>query len=466
MKDQLKQKAERIGHVPSSYELEIEDYQEERALFFWKSPLSEEEGIWVELNEKGQLIDLTKYTALHSAEDPLPIERLKTLALEYVTSHYPNALEQFTFEDIHNQEDDLLQITYKQLELGKYLPHTGFSIAITKSGEIIRFLYDGLADKIVYPERVIAAHEARAILLRHLQMNLKIAVLSRELYENGDDLPHLVYEPGYHLYQLRADGITAKPEPECEETAGELLPLLKPAPSMKKTEEFIGLDRSMFKPVRKRDLGETIGTVYQAEGAEAEMGDRSLDCFLRQRNDHTLKLKTDKNSGQLKGMFSFLEREGNLQLSIPECEEIALQFLYHLYPEADQCFRMQAEKVENDKRVGFHFVLQHEGIYVDAGHTHICVNRSTGLIDHYLGPDIDPQQIRTIPTEPGISAQTAKERFIRLADVKLMWQKEYPEDAREFYQLVYCLDFPSLSGNAVFIEAEKGEVIISKKLCR
>ncbi len=385
--------------------------------------------------------------------------------MHFFLEHYPEAPKLFTFKKIDELKNGDLRFTFNQEKLELPFPNTGFSVRITKAGEIVGFRYDGIAKKIVSPEKIINKEEAKNTLLNELEMESMITVLSKEIYENGDDLPHLVFEPNLRCHQLLADGTTPQFEQE-EDTPKQLVPLAKPSKtSTKDIDTFIGLDRSAFKLIREQDMGDAIGTVWRMDEDEPEKASsRSLDDFFQQRNDHTIKLRTDKNNKQLKGMFSFLERKGDLQLSLAECEDIALQFLYHLYPKADQYFRMKSDPQVDETNAWFHFELYHGGIHVRFGFVSITVNRTTGHIDHYLGPEIHPELITSLPLEPIVAEEKAKQLFTRFFDVELQWEKEYVEDSEDYYQLVYKPLYPNLTGELAFIEAENGDIIVGKDL--
>ncbi|WP_203361645.1 sigma-70 family RNA polymerase sigma factor [Bacillus sp. REN10] len=469
LKDQLKQKAQAIGIIPTDYELEIEDYRDEeadrRAIFLWKDPNDDDRGIWIELDGKGQLIDLTKEASSKNTGKSLPNEQLQKLALQFVLDHYPNALEPFTLEKVQEKKGERWQFTYSQYELELPLPHTGFSITITKNGEIVSFRYYGIAEKIVRPKKIVHKDEAKKTLLDKLKMETMITILNEELYEDGDDLPHLVFEPSLRFHQLLADGTAPEFERVEEEDSRKFVPLPKlTTPATKDIHAFIGLDRSKFQQIREQDMGDMIGTVWRISDEEPERPDRSLDGFFKQRNENTLKLLTHKNSGQLKSVCSFLERQGSLQLTLAECEEIALQFLYHLYPQADKYFRMNSELENDETNAWFHFELYHGGIHIQFGFISITVNRTTGQIDHYHGPDIHPTLIAVLPLKPTVTEEKAKELFTHFFDVKLQWQKEYTEDSEDYYQLVYKPVYPNLKSELAFIEAESGKVIVKKGL--
>ncbi|OZI11228.1 hypothetical protein CEW92_12725 [Bacillaceae bacterium SAS-127] len=467
--DQLKEKAKTIGRVPTNYELEIEDYHEHetdsRSVFLWKEPNDDDKGIWIELDKDSHLIKLAKDAISDNKESPLSNEQLKEISLHFALEHYPETLKFFTFEKIDELTNGDLRFTFNHEKLELPLPNTGFSVRITKAGEIVDFRYDGIAKKIVSPEKIINKEEAKRTLLNELEMEPMITVLSKGIYENGDDLPHLVFEPNLRFHQLLANGTAPQFEQEVD-TPKQLVPLAKPIKtSTKDIDAFIGLDRSAFKLIREQDMGDVIGTVWRMDEDEPEkVSSRSLNDFFQQRNDHTIKLQVDKNSKQLKGMFSFLEREGDLQLSLAECEDIALQFLYHLYPKTDQYFRMKPDRQADETSAWFHFELYHGGIHVRFGFVSITVNRTTGHIDQYLGPEIHPELITSLPLEPTVSEEKAKQLFTRFFDVELQWEKEYVEDSEDYYQLVYKPVSPNLTGKLAFIEAVNSEIIVEKDL--
>lgn len=73
-------------------------------------------------------------------------------------------------------------------------------------------------------------------------------------------------------------------------------------------------------------------------------------------------MKTDKKTGKMTAFKSFIEHQGPAFYSAEECEAVALQFLYKLYPRADEFFKMNPLKTDGRGRFRFHFSIWHQDI--------------------------------------------------------------------------------------------------------
>nr|WP_307439735.1 YcdB/YcdC domain-containing protein [Bacillus sp. V2I10] len=423
--------------IPSEYQLEIEDYSEDgsRAIFAWKHPDEEEMGIWIELDGNGHLIDLTKDKSTEEVHhDIFDQDELKKKALQFAEIHYPGAVNMFMEEHVH-KIDENLRISYIQMELDLPLPFTGFYIDINEHGEIMQFHYDGPAEHIVFPEFLLPEEKVKCEFLKDMKMNLIIVHLNRELYENGDNLPHLVYEPELLFYEIPVDG-KQKVFIENEEDKEQIYKRLPKLESGVSPEALTELGAG-FAKIREQDFGDAIGEVYRKHGDEPAAADHSIMTFFNKRNENTIKVKRDKETGKLIGFISFIETVGNQWLSIKECEMAAVQFLNAIYPDAHLYFQMDLMQIESDEgRALFQFDLIHHGISVRYGAARINVNRTTGKITHYLGPEVLPRLLLSIDPHPEISKDKAIEIFGSVFQIEKQWAKAYKDNSERYYQLV------------------------------
>ncbi len=65
------------------------------------------------------------------------------------------------------------------------------------------------------------------------------------------------------------------------------------------------------------------------------------------------------------------------------------------------------------------------------------------MIDAFMAPDVDPEQLETINHRPDVSAEEAKETFLAAFDVKLEWQPDFTAGSDQHYKLVYKPVYPS-----------------------
>lgn len=464
VRDKLKQKAQSISKVPSHYQLMIEDYgekdeKERRAFFAWQDVEEPERDISVELDHHGRLINLTKeYEPV--IEESLSEERLLQIALQFTEQHYPNASYEFVFHE-KKETEQFVRFTYVQTVLDLPLPQTGFYVKVAKNGEVMEFRYNGGTSSFSIPKQIADKESVTADYLKHIQFELAVEKVRSELYEGGDDRPHLIYEADLPFFSYPAD-ITEKrhmkPAAEDEDEEETLpLPVLPEADRHADIDDMIGFAPSMRK-IRETDMGESIGTVWRL-GNDPEPRDRSIAGYFEIRNQNTLKIVKDKKSGKLKGIASFIKSEGHLSLSEEDCLRRALQFLYKLYPGADQLFRMHpAENDGGRQNAFFQFDLQYKEVPLRLGSANITISRTTGRVVGYHGPEIEPEALADLSPSPSISEAEAKAVFAAAFDVKLQWERDYSREKDDFYRLVYRPVYP------YFIDAHDGKAFMSKNM--
>jgi hypothetical protein len=394
----------------------------------------------------------------------LTIEELKQAALQFAEKHYPGAVQRFD-EEFVKKTDNQLRVSFIQKELDLPLPFTGFFITITENGEIVRFHYDGSAENVVIPQHIETEEKVRSEFLKEMKLNLKIANLEESIYENGDNRPHLIYEPELPFYRKRVDGVFDEVNAEEEEIIKPDYVEVPKSEACPFPETLTELDGSFIK-IREQDFDDAFGEVYRKqedEPVESE-SDPSFIGFLNKRNENTVKVKRSKETAQLMGLYSFIEKKGQLMLSDEECKEIAFQFLNGIYPDAHLYFQLDQSQIESDEdRILFSFDLIHHDIPILFGTARININRTIGKVTHYMGLEMDPEMILSIDPDPVISEETALKLFKSVFEVEKQWSKEYKDNGDTYYQLVYSPVYPNLSGEIRYIKAANGEMVVGKQ---
>ncbi|PLR88116.1 YcdB/YcdC domain-containing protein [Bacillus halotolerans] len=460
-KEELKQKALEIGRVPTHLKLEIEDYgdNEKRAHFCWLDPQDENIGITVELGPEGELKYLSRDIESESGER-LSEEQLEDIMCQFVESYYPRALSAFARVENDRTYDDKVRFSYVQIEAGLPLPMSGFIAEVSLSGEMIFFSYYGKAGRIIKPKRVADYEEALAFIKKDVKFDLLFEVIHRSVYKNGNDQPHLVYEPECRAITVPADLVREEKEfdnDDYRERESFPLPLFEGIHEKADPGSMIGIEKGFVKE-RETDLGDgRIGVVWRnLDNPVYQRADKSMDSWLRGRIHQVLKTIHNKETGKLEGVMSFIDEKGPYTVSEEECEKIAIRFLFALFPNADQYFKIKYdEQDEESSSAVFTFDVHCNGVPLRFGQVKICVSRQTGLITVYMGPDIDPEVLQAIDPVPSISPEQAKSIFWRHFKVELGWKREYEEDEENSYRLVYNPVYPRL------IDAHTGEAVIS-----
>ncbi|MFJ9290382.1 YcdB/YcdC domain-containing protein [Bacillus halotolerans] len=460
-KEELKQKALEIGRVPTHLKLEIEDYgdNEKRAHFCWLDPQDENIGITVELGPEGELKYLSRDIESESGER-LSEEQLEDIMCQFVESYYPRALSAFARVENDRTYDDKVRFSYVQIEAGLPLPMSGFIAEVSLSGEMIFFSYYGKAGRIIKPKRVADYEEALAFIKKDVKFDLLFEVIHRSVYKNGNDQPHLVYEPECRAITVPADLVREEKEfdnDDYRERESFPLPLFEGIHEKADPGSMIGIEKGFVKE-RETDLGDgRIGVVWRnLDNPVYQRADKSMDSWLRGRIHQVLKTIHNKETGKLEGVMSFIDEKGPYTVSEEECEKIAIRFLFALFPNADQYFKIKYdEQDEESSSAVFTFDVHCNGVPLRFGQVKICVSRQNGIITVYMGPDIDPEVLQAIDPVPSISPEQAKSIFWRHFKVELGWEREYKEDEEYSYRLVYKPVYPRL------IDAHTGEAVIS-----
>ncbi|UTL74585.1 YcdB/YcdC domain-containing protein [Bacillus halotolerans] len=460
-KEELKQKALEIGRVPTHLKLEIEDYcdNEKRAHFCWLDHQDENIGITVELGPEGELKYLSRDIESESGER-LSEEQLEDIMCQFVETYYPRALSAFARVENDRTYDDKVRFSYVQIEAGLPLPMSGFIAEVSLSGEMIFFSYYGKAGRIIKPKRVADYEEALAFIKKDVKFDLLFEVIHRSVYKNGNDQPHLVYEPECRAITVPADLVREEKEfddDDYRERESFPLPLFEGIHEKADPGSMIGIEKGFVKE-RETDLGDgRIGVVWRnPDNPVYQRADKSMDSWLRGRIHQVLKTIHNKETGKLEGVMSFIDEKGPYTVSEEECEKIAIRFLFALFPNADQYFKIKYdEQDEEGSSAVFTLDVHCNGVPLRFGQVKICVSRQTGLITVYMGPDIDPEVLQAIDPVPSISPEQAKSIFWRHFKVDLGWEREYKEDEEYSYRLVYKPVYPRL------IDAHTGEAVMS-----
>ncbi|RPK00095.1 hypothetical protein BSBH6_03608 [Bacillus subtilis] len=437
---QLKKKAQEIGNVPPHYELEIEDYDQKQkkkgqAYFIWKDPEDPEKHIIVELGNDGALLTFST-TVRSEADKRLPDAELKLTALQFAAANHPNTFMNFHFQG-KEERGQHIRFVYTKMELGLPLPNSGFLIEMTRSGQIVHFLYYGEEHKAEVPKEFVAKEKVVSHYLNTMSLQLMYDVI------DGEQAPRLVYEPILPGYSYPADVDEIVPD---QHIADERIENVEPLPPLQNKEKIdiyamLGLTSDMLK-VSEKDFGDEIGSTWR-KGTAPERKDLSIGSYFETRNKNTIKMKTDKRTGKLKAALSFIDQRNGRQCSTEECQRTALQFLYALYPRADEFFRVNPVRIDDRGRVRNHFSVWYKGVPLRFGAARIIVNPETGMIDAFMAPDIDPEQLETINHRQDVSAEEARETFLAAFDVKLKWQPDFATGSGQHYKLVYFPVYPS-----------------------
>ncbi|AWG39873.1 YcdB/YcdC domain-containing protein [Bacillus velezensis] len=444
LKEHLRKKALEIGNIPPDYELEIEDYDEKqktKAYYIWKDRNHPDKTVTIELGDDGSLLTYSRNDCPGS-DMQLSDAELKLTALRFAARHRPLTFMNFIFQ-AREERNGCIRFIYTKKVLGRPLPDSGFFVDVTRSGFVVQFIYYGDKGEAPVPETFVDREKVVSHYMSVLTFSLVYDVV------NFEKIPRLVYEPILPAYSYPAGEDDIVPDQQlCEDRNEPAKPL--PAFEHKREislDELMGFTSDMVQ-TRRRDLGDEIGTTWR-KGSVPERKDLSIESYFESSNKNTMKMKTDKKSGKMTAFKSFIEHQGPAFYSAEECEAVALQFLYKLYPRADEFFKMNPLKTDGRGRFRFHFSIWHQDIPLRFGAARILVSPVTGLVEAYMAPDIDPEQLEKINPVPAVTPEEAKAAFLSDFHLRLEWQRDFTPSGNEGYKLVYRPVYPP------YIDAQK-----------
>lgn len=474
LKKELLRIATSVVKIPDDYELTIEDYPESdnaegEAIFLWTDQ-KRDEAISVHLDAEGNLtylsIDRQEKEPAAIAMDE--VEKRKC-AEQFLRIHYPDALRDLTFYKTKNLSH-ADRFYYEQIVMGLPLEHAGCYMDIDPLGEVVTFSYSykGVSGIPEIPSTLISKEKLKEHIGHALQFRLKIHSLHSEVHDVEQDGLYLVYEPNVVFQTYRAANLSPEIKMSSDEGEGETYVSL-PTLSLKKVRRDLGNEEVMgitenLEIIREVDMGEERGIVWRNRNWQMTEQDLSMSGFFRRQTEDTVKAFVSKSSGKVRSFIWFMERKGDRQLTREKCYTIAIEFLEWVIPEYFDFLQLTVPKArdenkenrDNDLKELFIFTFHNgHGISVDSIVT-VAINRTTGLVDYYNGPDFDIEQLRQLPIKPAITEERAKEIFMDHLDFELKWDHAYGEEESD--TLVYQLCDVKSRTPIRYIDAITGEV--------
>lgn len=467
-KDKLKERALSIVPLPNHYKLIIEEYSEdEKVMFFWANE-HQEESITVELDCTGNLIYLSieKNDSVCEANS-LSIDEKRRCAEQFLLSHDPSALEDLTFSKA-KQLSRVDRFYFEQIVMDLPLEHAGCFIDVDVLGNIVGFRYDGVKISPKIPSKLVSKEALLEYVQNTLALQLVITKLSRDVYNVKKDGLHLVYQVNSFLH-FKADSLEPQLTIIHDENERECYVALASLSTNRiankfTNEEIIGITDEL-ELIREVDRGPEIGMVWRKRDWEMREKDLSMNSFFKMRSEDTVKAIISKKTGKIRSFVWMYERSGNLQLSQAACYQKALDFLQKIlpdyYPYLQRLIRGDEEEDDASLRESFRFhAYNSRGVPIQ-DMVVVVVNRMTGQIDNYAGPDFDLIELSQVPTEPSISMEVAYRQFVENVDFQLVWDRNYDNEL-ESYHLVYQACDRHTRSPIRYFYATTGEIIVSK----
>ncbi|MCT2536827.1 DUF4901 domain-containing protein [Aquibacillus koreensis] len=472
-KEKLRKRALSYVTIPTGLTPLIEEYAvgeggKGEAFFSWANE-EKDSGITLRLDLDGNLTSLSIHKDDHRVHDtvPLDVDERKERAEQFLLKSYPDAFDHVTFYEM-KKRDHAYRFIYEQLVMDLPLKRSSCFIDVDSYGEIIGFSYKGVDPTPKIPDVIIAKEKLMEDVQEKLDFHLVITSLLSSLQNVTESGLRLVYEiePSFMRYKANVlnPTLTIMHDEDIPEITFALPALPNSTIGDKKVsmEDFIGIPPNM-EVIRETDMGPETGIVWRDKDWENTTEDLSVCSFFKRQNDGTVKAMVSKKTGEVRSFIWFKQREGELHLSREECFQKALAFLQlqvaSYYPYLQGIAR-DAEEDEARKIESFAFSIQTEaGVRVLSEIVIVAVDCTTGLVNHYSGPNFDLVELSQLPSRPLITKEKARDIFLRHLDFELAWDKDLDtEDAL----LIYRACENDARTSIRYIDARTGQVIVDK----
>lgn len=441
---QLKAAAAQFFTIPASYELCIEDINDE--------------GYYIEFDKQGKLLTLTQPATKHG--EVKSASELQQIAAQFLTAQYPNALHYLTQTNAHKQ-DDRHCFKFEQLVGGLPLNQYYCLIDVTQHGQVVDFRFRGYTEQPPCIPEQLAQKEEMVATLINASWHTRLRYLTPDSYNVPRAGLYVLYESAVLHESFEAE--TGTPRFEHEEREEEVyvsLPAIC-ASTPKTTEEMIGVTSSM-EVIRQSNIDEDEHGIVWRDKAYKEANDKTMDSFFAARFEQTVKATFQTSTGHLKGFIWFKERNGTLDLSFEACRDIAVSFLKTYYPAYVPYVQMQVEKPSFNEahRAFFAFPIVVDGYALAGEMFNIAINRTTGNIDVLMTPKLELDVIQSYNVAPLLPLTEAK-KSLQHVDTLLAWHTDYKQE-EQVEKLSYTFADQETQQSIRGIDAVTGALILSK----
>ncbi|WP_274308803.1 YcdB/YcdC domain-containing protein [Solibacillus daqui] len=459
LQEQLAKKALNFVSIPDDYQLLVEDFSNEQAKFMWSAD-DLAKGIEVSLDQNGKLLDLTRPPS--NTGTLVTPQQQQALAENFLMEQYEEAMDYLTLSTVIENEDETTFL-YEQVVGGYPLASYYTKITVSKYGETIDFSYDGYTE--TPPKFPIQLADKEAI-LQHLHTanwTLTMKYLVSDYYSVPQSGLYPIYESPIVYQSFNAENGHPSFEHKQEEPES-FIPFPKVSAFEKRTtiEEIIGVSDSMIK-LREFELDENTLVIVWREKDWRAPAEKTMENFLLERMEHTVKAKIDKHSRKLKEFMWFKERTGELDLSFEACRDIACAVIATYFEEYVPYLQLQIEKnaFNEANRAFFTFPLHvAPDLQIEGERFYIGINKTTGFVDILWSPRMDLALLQSYEAQ---TIQPLKDVMPALKEIDtfLQWSRQYDENKNDEV-LQYKLGHAQTKQQIVGIDAITGQLIVSK----
>ena len=333
------------------------------------------------------------------------------------------------------------------------LPETGVYIRLNSFGNLLEVERKIDKYEVIYPDQNITAEEAKKIHLNSINLDLKISkIKNQEQYQ-------LFYQINEMIKYIPASG---------EET-GELISTKQ---NLKSLEPFETSSKNLFRVLGLNDNYKKVGKRskrnYRVElwSKLAKKNVSPLDYDVNKPLLGIIKYKINKHTNQivLINDGELLEQEYNQEITKKEAFNQALDYLFTIYPKADELFDVLELDIDNqvdhdlkfEPNYMFYFNRIHDSIEIENQIAYVGVGKYTKMINKFCATTITEKELRHINVFATVSESEAKALYAQDFTMELAFKKKIKKSDEIIYELIYQPIFSKGKSNANLIDAHNG----------
>lgn len=423
-------------------------------------------------NESGGLINY--YYLAEYETGSMTSYDVEVIGNDFIQSFYPKGLDTYTLDSIIDLDDEyMVNYGIRDEKIGVIIPHVGFTLTVSTTGQVVQFSYVHEEYDIVYPDQIISAEEAKDRYILELDFQLIIHHIDSEIYVNGDDTDQLVYQVIESAMDIPASGQDPMPVREFVETTA----IKYQDVPYKTVYDMVGLNEEYLQ-VGEEIHGDERIELWAHYSSQLSAGIDYLDEYC----EKVIRIVFHKDNHQLLFVHNgeiWSESERTEQLEEDVLEQSALDLMFLLFPDTHERFTLEVldldespleedqeiydmdeelceyELEEDSRPFYFHAVL--DGIPIDDKVICIQVGVYTGKITSVFMETINNGPMNHIQTKPEISKDEAKQLYANDVEMELIFGMEYDEDGKGQIHLSYMPSFPKTIGHVRLIDAQTGK---------
>lgn len=335
-----------------------------------------------------------------------------------------------------------------------FLPDTGVELTLDLAGNILSFNRKEDNYELIIPKKIITSEEAKSYYLKNLNLDLEISKpASRNHYK-------LVYRLNEEINYVPASG----EKPKLKLKKYNLKSLNPYTTSSENLFRILGLDGDYSKigKKNKKDYRIELWSKY----SKKVLG--QLNYNMDDSQSNVIKFKINKHTAQIVQICDgeILSEEVNIALTNKKAYDRALDFLFTIYPDADELFDEVDLNIDSDDKTNekhesnymFYFNLVHDSIEVRNQIAYIGVGIYTGMINKFCAPTVIEEELTHINVFPKVSEEEAKRFCASNLKMDLHYKKSVDPENNIQYKLVYLPVFFEGKSSMILIDAHQGTV--------